>query len=295
MIGRSQRISLERRAAPSYRLRLMSLRAGRMVHGYRLERRVGSGGFSEVWAAADACRGLRVALKLLRPPIAPSARARLAREAEAHRRIAHRNVCRVEEVLPDHEGIAFELLAGPALAARIEDGPLAQSEALRVGREVLAALEAVHAAGIVHRDVTPANIVFDADTVRLVDFGLAKLLGAAELDQGPLTTDDAALGSLVHQAPEQIDDPRSVDGRADLYGLGSAMFLALAGRPAFRAPAASVLLVLKTTRRAPSLEEATGRPWSSALEAWMATMLARQPQARFPSSREAAAALAELG
>lgn len=270
-------------------------RAGTTVHGYRLERRVGSGGFCEVWAAQASGQARRVALKLLRPPVTDGARARLEREIRAHALVQHPNVRGLEGALPDGGGLVFELLSGPSLSARLESGALGFDEVAPLFAELLGALAAVHEAGIVHRDVTPANVVLDGPAhAKLIDFGIAKLVADSALDAARLTTDDAALGSLLHQAPEQIDDPRAVDGRADLYGVGSMLFMALAGRAAFRAPTAAALLVLKSMRDAPSLSEVTSRPWPHEIESLLAKLLAREPGARFASAREVADHLAAV-
>jgi serine/threonine-protein kinase len=252
---------------------------------------VGSGGFSEVWEARAPDAGPSVAVKLLRPPVTLVARARLEREVEAHALVHHASVCRLERPLLQDDGIVFELLEGPALAERLDAGPLTLREAIPMFCDLFRALDAVRGAGVVHRDVTPANVVLHGPSrAKLIDFGIAKIARDADFTVPKLTGNDTALGSLVHQAPEQIDEPRDVDWRADLYGLGSTIFHALAGRPAFRAPTAAALLVLKSKRSAPTLSEVTGRSWPAPLEALLASLLAREPQAR-PASGHAAAEL----
>src|SRR5687768_2955661 len=128
----------------------MSMRRGSVLYGYTLERRIDSGGFSEIWAARDA-EGRSAALKLLRPPVSALAQARLVREIDAHARVEHPNVCRMLDVLPEQAGLAFELLTGPSLARSTSEHVLDVEVALTVACDVLGALDAVHAAGIVHR------------------------------------------------------------------------------------------------------------------------------------------------
>lgn len=256
---------------------------------------MGAGAFSDVWAGRSLEAERAVALKLLRPPAQESARARIAREALAQRRIAHLRVCRLEAALPDASGLVLELLEGPSLAERLEEEPLAPALALPMFVDLFAALDAVHAAGVVHRDVSPANVLLDGrGGAKLIDFGIAKIDGDGGKTEPTLTSEDSALGTLVHQAPEQIDDPRTVDGRADVYGLGSTLFTVLAGRPAFRAPSAAALLVLKSQRDAPGLSEVTSRSWPGALEDFLRRALARERAARFGSGGEAAAALSRV-
>jgi len=287
------RIEVETTDTRRYSARRMAMRGGATVHGFRLEERVGSGGFAEVWSAR-APDGGRVALKLLRPPPPESARARLEVEARAHALVRHPGICALVSILPDRDGLAFELLTGPSLAERTEEEPLGLSAAARAMLPILAALDACHAAGMVHRDVTPSNILLDADRgAKLIDFGVARIQETRGSTVS-VTTSDAALGTLVHQAPEQIDDPRRVDGRADLYGAGSSLFTVLAGRAPFRAPSAAALLTLKATRNAPSLREVTGRSWPDEVESVLARLLARDPQERFSSGREVAARLARV-
>lgn len=274
----------------------MAARAGHVHHGYCLERRVGSGGFSEVWSARHVATGRPVALKLARPPISEHLRLRLRREVAVHAHVRHPRVCAIEEALPNEAGIAFALLEGGSLTAHVtRHGAMSDVGVLAMAHDLLGALEAVHGAGVVHRDVTPDNIVFarELGEATLIDFGLAKVGGDATWASS-LTTEDAALGSYVHQAPEQLDDPRAVDGRADIYGLGSSLFYALTARAPFRAAALAVLITLKATCEAPSLGDATGRRWPDDIEAFMAGMLVREPAARFASAADARRAVERL-
>lgn len=274
------------------------MRAGQVAAGrYRLDRQIGAGSFAEVWAARLATTGARVALKIARPPVADGVAARLAREARVVARVHHPRVARLLDRLEDEQALVYELVDGPSLATMLEQGPrLAPVDALAMTADILGALAATHDAGIVHRDVAPANILHDParGTWTLIDFGVALVVGEAQAQEDALTTDDAALGSLVHQAPEQVDDAHHVDARADLYGLGSTLFTALAGRAPFRAASMAVLLSLKSVREAPSLAEVSGTAWPAPVETFLRRLLAREPAARFATAAVAADACAAL-
>lgn len=243
-----------------------------------------------MWAARDERTGRDVALKLLRAPVSETAGRRLAREIDANGRLAHDAICRMWSALPADAGLVLERLSGPSLAEHLEEeGALDPRRALPIFGMLFPALDAIRAAGIVHRDVCPANIVLDGpQRAKLIDFGMAKIVDDSMTPGAVITSDDAALGSLVYAAPEQVHDPRTADARADLYGLGACLFTALAGRPPLRAPTIATLLALKSHRDAPALAEVTSRRWPEELEAIVAALLARDP-ARRPASGVAVA------
>lgn len=155
--------------------------------------------------------------------------------------------------------------------------------------DLLDALIATHAAGIVHRDVKPQNILVGVEPdgrirARLIDFGLAKLDDDAD---ELLTTDGQTLGSVAFCAPEQIEHSREADARADLYALGTVAFYALTGRLPFAASTPSALMALKVNQHPPTLSGVTGEQWPAAIERWVAALLARRPSDR-PASALAA-------
>ena len=193
------------------------MRAGQLIGGrYRLDRQVGAGSFAEVWAARHVTTGTRVALKIARPPVLPAAAARLEREARAVLRVRHPSVVQLVDRVEGEHALAFELVDGVPLSELLEeDARLAPDVALAMTAAILGALAATHAAGVVHRDVSPSNILHDRTqgTWSLVDYGVARIAGANDdPPEDALTTADTALGSIVHQAPEQIEDARQVDG-----------------------------------------------------------------------------------
>ncbi|OLT36300.1 hypothetical protein BJF79_06745 [Actinomadura sp. CNU-125] len=207
----------------------MTVIAGR----YRLVRELGRGGMGRVWEAADEVLRRRVAVKEVVFPADLDAgeRARLCRRAVREARAAgmldHASIIAVHDVLveDDRPWIVMELVDGRSLR---EAMPVEPREAARIGASVLDALRAAHRAGVLHRDVTPGNVLLAADgRVVLSDFGIA------DLDGDPaLTRTGTVLGSPGYIAPERLDG-RDVDGRSDLFSLGATLYAAVEGRAAF--------------------------------------------------------------
>src|SRR5262245_48400952 len=195
-----------------------------------------------VYEARDERLGRPVALKMMLPASAdPSARERLRREARTAAAVAHPNVCQVYEVGEDQGEIyvAMELLDGEPLAARVARGPMPPAEALRVAEEILAALEALHARGILHRDLKPTNVFLTSRGTKLLDFGLA-LPTAAEATPDSvaqrLTMTGTVVGTPQYMAPERWTHGSDVGPEADLFAVGALLFEMIAGRPAFDRP-----------------------------------------------------------
>jgi serine/threonine-protein kinase len=210
------------------------LAPGRVVGGsYVVVEPLGQGGMGQVWLARDQRLDRAVALKVLTADQADAdARARFLREARALGRIEHANVCRVF-ASGDDDGLAWmalEVITGEPLAALIEAGPIDEETALLLGAQIARGLAAVHAQGVVHRDVKPANILVDDDaTVKLIDFGVALLEG----QQGGFTTRAGIVVGTPHfMSPEQARGG-AVDARADAWGLGATLYTLLTGRPPF--------------------------------------------------------------
>lgn len=201
------------------------------IPGYVLTGVLGRGATSIVLRARHELIEREVAIKLFREEhVAATDVNALVDEARTIARIRHPNVVGLYDVGRVHRRIYYvmELVDGSTLLDRIRDkGPLAEREALVVARAVACALEAIHAAGLVHRDVKPLNILMAGDgSVKLTDLGLAREVGGA--DDSPV----AVFGSPQTISPEQVQGER-VDIRADLYGLGATLFHALTGRPPY--------------------------------------------------------------
>ncbi len=146
------------------------------------------------------------------------------------RSLSHPNIVRVHDVYEEDDtlNLVLDYVEAGSLSERLGAGPIPEDEAVVLICEVLGALAACHAAGVVHRDVKPGNILISADgTTRLVDFGIAKA------ESGELTRTGEALGTWAFMAPEQRLDSRRVDARADVYGAGATLYTMLTGEPPF--------------------------------------------------------------
>ncbi|MFT5681241.1 MAG: serine/threonine protein kinase [Myxococcota bacterium] len=198
---------------------------------YVLERELGRGGMAVVWRAWDHRLGAWRAIKILQPQLSSTGiRRRFELEARTMARLAHDSIVTIHDI-SEHEGqlfIVMEWLTGGALSERIRgDGPLSPRQSVTMMIAILGALHAAHAAGIVHRDVKPGNILLDAKgRPVLTDFGIARV-GSTDAS---LTRTGMALGTLTYMAPEQRIDARSVDHRADLYAAGATLWTALTAR-----------------------------------------------------------------
>lgn len=197
---------------------------------YRLDAELGSGGMAEVSLAWDIVLDRDCAVKLLRPVEGPGAagrRQRMRAEAEAMAALDHAHIVRVYEH-GVHEGrdfIAMEYVSGGSLEDRLaEEGPLPPAAAVSLIRQVLDALSAAHEAGVVHRDVKPANVLLRSPTeVALCDFGIARSAARGGTETG------VALGSVGYMAPEQRIDARRVGPAADLYAVACTLFNLVTG------------------------------------------------------------------
>ncbi len=211
----------------------------RTLGPYRVVGKLGEGGMGIVYTALDE-HGARVALKVIRDSgDDPLTRKRFEREARVASRVDHPGVCRILGI-GEADGapyIAMELLEGESLAERMKRGALSLADTVSLGLGVLAALGAIHDAGLVHRDLKPSNVFLTADGPKLLDFGLARPVALAEsadgLTRSVLTQAGEILGTPHYMAPEQIAGG-TVDARTDLFAVASMLFEMVAGRPAFR-------------------------------------------------------------
>ncbi len=214
-----------------------------VANKYRVERVLGRGGMGVVVAAMHEQLAQRVAIKMLLPEAeaSPNALARFTREARAAATIRGEHVARMLDVgeLPGGAPyIVMEYLEGRDLAQTLADrGTLPPEEACAFVLQACEAIAEAHAAGIIHRDLKPSNLFVTtgpdgSPLVKVLDFGISKALlsGSAE---GQLTTTSSFVGSPIYSPPEQLVRAHDVDGRADIWSLGTILFEALAGRPPF--------------------------------------------------------------
>jgi serine/threonine-protein kinase len=217
---------------------------------YRLARRIAVGGMGEVWRARNETTGAEVAVKVSRRSDTDDRDVRFRTEAKLGSMVSHRNVVRIFDLVEDADGslvLVMELLRGESLAQHLKTrGRLDTREALAIALPILSGLGHAHAEGIVHRDVTPANVFLAIDpdgqvTPKLIDFGIAKLPAA-----GNHTLDGRVLGTPRYMAPEQIRG-QELDGRADLFSLAVVLYETIAGTCPFDAgsPSASLAAVLE--------------------------------------------------
>ena len=196
---------------------------------YEIKQEIGRGGYSVVYLAHDRDLRSDVAVKLLVPPpaLAAMARERMRREAIAARGLAHPNIVSLHDFLEDGPWsyLVMEYVDGPDLRERVDtDDPLSVEEAVRVGTDIAAALDAAHGQGVLHRDVKPQNVLLDADgRARLTDFGSARIES-----QATVTATGGIVGTVAYAAPEEIAGLRA-DSRSDVFSLGLTLYFALTG------------------------------------------------------------------
>ena len=255
---------------------------------YRMGALLATGGMGEVWAAHDLLLDRPVAVKVLGGALAGDGRAaeRLRREARAAGRLEHPSIARVLD-LGEHDGrpyLVMELLEGESLATRIDRaGPMPPDEAARVVAAVADALEAAHAAGVVHRDVKPGNVFLtSAGEVKVLDFGIAWCAHDTALTTGEL------LGTAAYLAPERVLGHRATPA-ADIYALGVVLYELLAGHRPFDADSEVELAMAHVNANPPSLREVAPAAPPFLIAACHQAM-AKDPSARPPS----AAAFANL-
>jgi hypothetical protein len=261
---------------------------GRRLSHFEITAKLGEGGMGEVYRARDARLGREVAIKVLpRAFVADAERlARFEREARVLASLEHPNVAAIHELGQDGEVrfLVMELVAGETLAERLERGPLPVEEALDVALQVAAALDAAHRQGIVHRDLKPGNVMIDdEDRVKLLDFGLGKVMVAAGDDDEAATPayDSTLPGALIgtpgYMSPEQVRG-RPVDSRADLWALGVVVWEMLTGRRLFRGvtPGETLAAVLDAEVDFAALPPAT----PPAVRRWLERLLVRDAERR---------------
>jgi serine/threonine-protein kinase len=283
-----------------------SSRLGLVVDGrYRIIELIGRGGMGTVFKAEHIGIGRTVAVKLLHPSLAgvPEIAKRFEREARAIGRIEHPNCVDVSDSGKIEDGSLFlvmEYLEGESVGDLMADhGRVEPTRALHIMRHVLRGLGHAHQRHIVHRDIKPENIFLvkqggDDEFAKILDFGIAKLVGSADKDSVKLTQAGVAFGTPVYMSPEQaVGNP--VDGRADLYAATVVLYEMIAGKPPFYSDDKIEVLSMHTTRPPPPLAEvAPGLEVAPEIEALLMRGLAKRPGDRFADAAEYIAAIDQV-
>jgi serine/threonine-protein kinase len=308
----------------------MPLAAGTRLGPYEVLSLIGAGGMGEVYRARDTRLDRSVAIKVLPADLAgddaPSSgsgaararsrderRARFEREARAVAALNHPHICTLHDV-GEHQSspgeppllyLVMEHLEGETLAARLARGPLPIDQTLDLGAQIADALDAAHRHGIVHRDLKPANVMLTRGGLKLLDFGLAKLMGresppavlgmSAMLTRagGAATEQGTIVGTLPYMAPEQVEG-KPADARTDVWAFGTVLYEMLTATPAFAGQSAASLVGAILATEPASIR--TLRPLTPpALERLVRTCLARDPDARVQNAHDLALELRWLG
>lgn len=277
---------------------------GELLDGrYRLVTLLKRGGMGELYAAEHVTTGRRVAVKVLREAWYrdPIIRERLRREAAASARVAHPHIVETLDFGVTPEGLCYlvmELLYGEDLQATLRrQQRLSLARASAIMLQICGALAAVHAAGIVHRDVKPANcfrVGFKGvdDFMKLVDFGLARRVPPPGCEDSPLTAVGSVLGTSFYMSPEQVSG-EVADHRADIYAAGVLLYQLVTGRPPFRGKGAAEIFRQILADPPPSARSCVpGLP--PAFDELIHRAMAKHPDARFQAMDELIAAIATL-
>jgi len=258
----------------------MAISAGTKLGPYEILAPIGAGGMGEVWKARDTRLNRTVAIKISKQKFSD----RFEREAHAVAALNHPNICTLFDVGPDY--LVMEYVEGQPLK-----GPLPLEKAVEYAKQILEALDAAHQKGIIHRDLKPGNILVTKQGIKLLDFGLAKMMPkAAAADGGetstmPLTDEHEKLvGTPQYMAPEQIEG-KDGDARTDLFSFGCVFYEMLTGKRAFDGKTTSSVIAAVLEREPAPLQAAPP------LDRVVRRAMAKDPDQRFQTARDLKAAL----
>ena len=266
---------------------------------YHVVKKLGEGGMGQVYLAEHVKMGRRSAIKVMNPSMVhdPDAVARFNREASNASRITHPNVCAIYDFGETPDGLiylAMEFIEGEPLTDLLaRDGALPLARAASIFLQTADALQAAHDLGIVHRDLKPDNIMLSrrkggGDTVKVVDFGIAKAVGGDEAGQ-KVTKTGLVVGTPEFMSPEQLSGD-TLDGRSDLYSLALVLYRMLSGKLPFEATTVQETMIKRLTDEPTKLADA--RPdlsFPAGLQPVIDTALARTPAERYQSVAKFAA------
>src|SRR6202158_3551122 len=222
----------------------MSLAPGTKLGPYEIVAPLGAGGMGEVYRARDTRLERDVAIKILPPLFStdPVRKQRFEREAKTISSLNHPNICTLHDV-GHQDGIDYlvmECVEGETLAKGLEKGALPLEHVLKLGMQIADALDKAHRSGVVHRDLKPGNIMLTPSGAKLLDFGLAKPVASlaslatltASKQDSPVTERGTIVGTFQYMSPEQVEG-QDLDGRSDIFSLGTVLYEMLTGKRAF--------------------------------------------------------------
>jgi len=259
---------------------------------YRIERELGRGGMATVYLAHDLRQERLVALKVIHPELtAALGPERFLREIKLTANLRHPHILPLFDSGEAGGQLWYTMpyVEGESLRQRLlREKRLPVDEALRIGRDVLAALAYAHEHGIVHRDIKPENILLEGGEAVLADFGIAHAVSAAGSER--LTRTGLAVGTLTYMSPEQASGEEAIDGRSDLYSLACVLYECITGEPPFTGPNPQSIIAKHLTAPPPLVTSADGWVPPSVVQA-LDKALAKSPSQRFGNAAAFAAAL----
>ena len=271
----------------------MALPGGTRLGPYEILTELGAGGMGQVYRARDTRLGRHVAIKVLPPGTAAdsASRERFEREARTVSALSHPNVCPLFDV-GEQDGTSYlvmECLDGESLASLLGREALSLDRVLGIASQIAGGLAHAHAAGVIHRDLKPGNVMVLPDgTVKILDFGLArKLVGDSDLTVANLSEAGVIAGTVAYMSPEQtLGSP--IDHRSDIFSLGVVIYEMLTGRRPFDGPSAFAMMQRVVNEMPTPADD--GRPWvPAAVARFVERMMAKSPDARPTSAAEVAA------
>ena len=260
---------------------------------YEIERELGRGGMAVVYLARDPAMKRQVAVKVLPRQFThdPQFRARFQREAEVIAALEHPHIVPIYD-FGEHEDqpfIVMRYMPGGSLTDRLKQGPLSVAEAGRIIASLASALDEAHSKGIIHRDLKPGNILFDHHNEPFIsDFGIAKLSEATAA-----LTGTGMIGTPAYMSPEQARGDKHIDGRSDIYALGSILFEMLTGKQPYEADTPMGIAIKHVTEPVPRILD-TNPDLPPGCEAVITRVMAKSPSERFPTASALAAELSAL-
>lgn len=269
----------------------MPIPRGTLLGPYEIQQLLGTGGMGEVYRARDTKLGRAVAVKVLSAQEAQNAGAlvRFEQEARAASALNHPAILTIYDIGNDdgRPFLAMELVDGESLDRKLVAGGLGPRAALSIAAQAAAGLAAAHQAGIVHRDLKPENVMVTRDgRVKIVDFGLAKLLGSSSEAAQRLTRTGFVVGTAAYMSPEQARG-QSVDYRSDQFALGSLLYEMLTGEAAFTGPSIAQTMTAVIEEQPPALgyleQQVPGRAYAA-----LCRCLEKDPARRFGETQELA-------